>query len=117
VRVRALDSNDDWTFGKGRANYLTGTRAIAQNVKTRLRSFKNDWFLDVDHGVDWFELLGNLGTQRRLVRAVEKTVLETEGVVTVSRIEVIRIDVNRKATIEVDYKDVYNTEQSETLTI
>ena len=116
MRVRALDSSDDWTFGKGRANYLTGTLAIAQNVKTRLRSFKNDWYLDVDAGVDWFELLGNLNTQRRIIRAVEKTVLETEGVVTVSRVEIIRIGTNRDATIEVDYKDVYGTELSETVT-
>lgn len=115
MRVRALDSSDDWTFGKGHANYLTGSLAIAQNVKTRLRSFKNDWYLDVDAGIDWFELLGNLGTQRRIIRAVEKAVLQTEGVVTVSRVEIIA-NVNRKAAIEVNYTDVYGTEQTETVT-
>lgn len=116
MRVRAIDSSDDWTFGKGRANYLTGTLAIAQNVKTALRSFKNDWYLDVNHGIDWFQLLGNLGTQKRIVRAIERTVLQTEGVVSVQKIEVLSVDRFRAATFEINYTDVYG-QQSETINL
>ncbi|MDF1593738.1 MAG: hypothetical protein P1P89_19700 [Desulfobacterales bacterium] len=111
MRVRSITSLGDWTFGKGKANYLTTSKAIAQNVKTRLRSFLGDWYLDTGHGVDWLNLLGNRGTERRIVRAVEKTVLQTEGIVTVSRIEIIRRDRNRGVAIEVDYTDVFNAQQ------
>lgn len=115
MRVSALDSNDDWTMGKGRANYITGSEAIAQNVKTRLRSFEDDWYLDVTHGVPWIELFSNLGTQRRIVRAVERTVLQTEGVLSMSDIQVTNIDKNRRARIEFDYTDIFSRTASESL--
>lgn len=37
--TRALDKNNDWTFGNSQQNYLTGKDAIAQNIKTRLREY------------------------------------------------------------------------------
>ncbi len=79
MRVRSITSDGDWTFGKGKANYLTGSKAISQNVKTRLRSFLGDWYLNLDHGIDWINLLGNLNTEKKITRAVEKTVLKTEA--------------------------------------
>ena len=53
TRVRRLDKNHDWTFGQGFSNYATESDAIAQNVQTRLWSFANDWFLDLEHGLPW----------------------------------------------------------------
>ena len=53
VRVRRLDKNHDWTFGQGFSNYASESEAIAQNVQTRLWSFTNDWFLDLEHGLPW----------------------------------------------------------------
>lgn len=111
MRVRSITANGEWTFGKGRANYLTGSKAIAQNVKTRLRSFLGDWFLDIEHGVDWLNLLGNRNTERRIIRAVERTVLQTNGIVSVNRIEIVRRDANRGIIIQVDYTDVFNAQQ------
>ena len=108
MRVRTITAQGDWTFGKGRANYITGSKAIAQNVKTRLRSFVGDWYLDIDHGIDWLNLLGNRNTERRIIRAVERQVLQTEGVLSVARIEVVKRNRNRGITIEVEYTDVFN---------
>jgi len=116
MRTRSIDSSDDWTFGKGKANYITGTAAIAQNVKTRLRSFKNDWYLDTENGIDWLELLGNLNTRKRIIRAIERTILLTEGVVSVSKIEILSVNQNRKATFDIDYTDVYG-QQTETINL
>jgi hypothetical protein len=58
---RALDINWDFTFGKGKSNFLSGNLAIAQNIKTHLLSFYKDCFFDTEAGVDWFRLLGSLG--------------------------------------------------------
>lgn len=110
MRVRSITLNGDWTFGKGRANYLTASKAIAQNVKTRLRSFLGDWYLDVKHGVDWINLLGNLNTERRIIRAVERTVLKTFGVVSIGKIEIVQRDNNRGIIIQIYYIDVFNTQ-------
>lgn len=56
--VRALDDNGDWTFGKGRNNYLSLNKAVVQNINTRLKSFLGDCFFDAGAGIDWFTRLG-----------------------------------------------------------
>lgn len=114
MRVSGIDKDGDWTFGKGKANYKRGSRAIAQNVITRLRSFERDWFLDVDAGVPWLELLGARGTERRILRAVERTVLQTEGVRAIERLRILSRN-RRDVKIELRYVDVFDTTTADTL--
>jgi hypothetical protein len=78
--VRALDVNGDWTFGKGKNNYLSGTPAIVQNISTRLNSYLGDCFFALDAGIDWFNLLGSKN-QIALELAVRKVIMSTDGVV------------------------------------
>ena len=107
MRVSGLDSNRDWRFGKGRAAYKTNAKAIEQNVQTRLRSFQADWYLDTEIGIDWLTLLSNLGTEKRIIRAVESTVLQTEGVISIQELKIVGRDSNRGVTIQLQYTDVF----------
>ena len=43
MKVRAIDINNDWTFGRGLQDYKLNDRAVAQNVKTRLQSFGGNY--------------------------------------------------------------------------
>jgi hypothetical protein len=115
MQVSGLDKNLDWRFGKGRAVYKRDSKAIAQNVLTRLRSFKVDWYLNTQAGIDWLQLLGNLGTERRIIRAVESTVLQTDGVISIQRLGIIRRNSNRGVTIELQYTDVFTQQDLQTL--
>ena len=115
MRVSGLDSNRDWRFGKGRAVYKRNADAIAQNILTRLRSFRGDWYLDVDAGVNWIELLGSPGPEKRIIRAVESTVLQTDGVISIQRLGIIRRNSNRGVTIELQYTDVFTQQDLQTL--
>lgn len=109
MRVAGLDRNGDWRFGRGRAVYLQDSAAIAQNVATRLRSFKRDWFLDVEAGIDWITLLGRRNSRDQIIREVERVVLETEGVL---RLTALSADVQgRNITISVNYDDVFQVSQ------
>lgn len=117
MSVRAIDSTGDWTFGKGRANYLTGSKEINQRVVTRLRSFTDDWFLDVNAGLPWFDLLGSRNAEKRLLRQIEKTIAETPGIVTVDSIELTSRDLNRGVTIELSYTDVFNNTLTSTVSV
>jgi len=115
MRVSGITAAGDWTFGKGRANYKRASKAIAQNVVTRLRSFTDDWFLNVDAGIPWLELLGNRGTERRILRAIERTVLQTEGIREITRLEIVRRDGQRGVTISIRYIDVFNQATADTV--
>jgi len=115
--VSGLDINDDWRFGRGKASYLRNSKAIAQNVKTRLRSFTDDWFLNVDVGVPWVTLLGSRKNEDRILRAIERTVLQTEGVLRLDKLNITLIDKNRRANVILSYTDVFGSVSSENLEI
>ena len=115
MRVSGLDKNLDWRFGKGRAAYKRNADAIAQNILTRLRSFLGDWYLDTETGIDWLTLLGNLGTEKRILRAVESTVMQTDGVLSIQELKIIRRDSTRGVKIRIRYTDVFGPSSSQTL--
>lgn len=79
MRVRALDQNGDWTYGKGRNNYKLNLDALMQNLQTRLLSFLGDCFFDLGAGIDWFNFLGSKD-QLALNLAITSVILNTEGV-------------------------------------
>ncbi len=111
MRVSRLDKSGDWQMGQ----WLSGSQAIAQNVTTRLKSFKNDWFLDMGAGIDWLQLLGAKGTQKRILREVERVALGTPGVVRLTGLD-MRL-VGRQATISLSYIDAYRSENNLTVEI
>ena len=115
MSVSGLTSTGDWQFGKGRALYLTRSDEINQNVVTRLRSFTDDWFLDISEGMPWIELLGTKGTEARILREVENRVLATRGVRKINRLRIVGIDTDREANIELRYTDIFNEEIDETV--
>lgn len=106
MRVSRL-INDDWTFGKGHANYTSNSDAVRQNVVTRLRSFVNDWFLDIEANIDWLNILGNKNNQELVESEVRRVVLATEGVLTIDHFEIVEI-VSRNATIELNFTTIFD---------
>lgn len=79
MRVRALDAQGDWQFGRGIQSYKTEKEALAQNISTRLKSWKNDCFFAMDDGVDYANYL-DIGTKEFLDLDVKRCLLQTEGV-------------------------------------
>lgn len=106
--VSALDNNDDWGFGRGRANYITGGAAIAQKAKCRIRSFKNDNPLNMDDNIDWIYLLSEKNTEQEILREIERVTLATDGVM---RIAGLSMEVNksdRSQKIELSIETVFD---------
>ena len=106
--VSRLDKNHDWTFGQSLANYARSSEAIAQNVLTRVLSWKNDWFLDIEAEIDWYTLLSERNTRRTIEDELYRVTRNTTGV-----FEVISITSNvkrstRSATFTIEYTDIYN---------
>ncbi|MDH2927215.1 hypothetical protein FW755_11140 [Lonepinella koalarum] len=105
--VRRLDKNHDWTFGQGMNNYATESESIKQRVQTRLWSFTNDWFLDLEHGVPWLELMGRNVDWSKLEKEVKNCVLRTDGVASIVDYST-DLDVDtRKLIIQIEYQDIY----------
>jgi hypothetical protein len=112
--VRSLDENHDWTFGKGRNNYLKDRAAIVQNINTRLLSFLGDCFFALNEGLDWFNLLG--GKSSAAIRvAVATKILDTEGVTGLVEIS-FSIDENRSISISYEAETIYGSTQQQSIT-
>ncbi len=85
--VRALDSDHDWLFGKGRNDYLRDLNAVVQNIDTRLNSFLGDCFFDQGAGIDWFNLLG-AKDQIALNLTISAVILNTTDVTGIEQLSV-----------------------------
>ena len=107
MSVSRLDSNGDWTFGQGLAGYISGSDEIKQSLVTRIQSFKNDWFLDQESNIDWFNLLSNRNAEETTKAQLSKTVLDTVGVNTLDELNFVIDRENRKADIQLTYTDIY----------
>ncbi len=100
--MRALDGEHDWTFGNGTQDYLTANRAIAQNIDTRLLSFFQDCFFDMQFGLDWFRLLGSKGTEQEIILSVRAMILQSYGVVKVNKIDTSFVARNLTLSYNID---------------
>lgn len=109
MKVQALTADDDWQLGKGQAAYISGSAAVAQNVKTRVREFAADWFANVETGIDWMAYLSTrIDAEEKIKAAVRQTVLNTDGVISLDRLEIISSRRYRTSTIFITYTDVYS---------
>lgn len=77
---RALDSNHDWTFGRGIGCYTRENQAIGLNIKTRLLSWLNDCFFDLEAGIDWVNRLGSKNQRELLELDLRRVILQTDQV-------------------------------------
>lgn len=107
MTFRALDVNHDWTFGAGTANYVSANDEIALNLKTRLLSFWNNCFFDLETGIDWFNLLEYNQTDN-LQAAINAVIIETEGVTAINDIQIVE-RAGRKMSITYDVNTIYAT--------
>lgn len=105
MKVRALDFNNDWTFGKGRNNYIVDNQALRQNIQTRLSSFLADCFFALDEGIDWFGLNGSKREQELRLQ-ISATILNTEGVISLKELRFTR-GAQRVATFNYSVETIY----------
>ena len=115
MSVRALDINHDFTFGKGIQDYLINQFEIIQNIETRLLSFVNDCYFDMEAGIDWRRLLGRKNTEDEIVLSCRSVILETDDVVKVN--DISASVANRQIIIQYNIDTIYSTQFQQTLNI
>lgn len=81
MRYRKISEADDYSFGRGKADFWVDVPdAPAQAVRTRLDLWQGQWFLDDQEGMPWkTRVLGNRTAPSR-DPAIRAHVLATQGV-------------------------------------
>lgn len=105
---RALDSNGDWTFGKGLNCYFTDADAMYANIQTRLQTWKTECFFDTDLGVDWNNYLG-VGTKALLDVDIRRVILSSDGVIRIDNYTSVLDSTSRNLTVEATLLTIFGT--------
>ncbi len=114
MRIRALDGNFDWTFGKGLNNYVEQDSAIGQNIRCRLLSWEGDCFWALHEGLNWRYFLEK-GKEEELKLAIKSEILKSWGVYKLTELSV-STDEQRKLSITYAVETIYGTEFQSTIT-
>ena len=105
--IRQIDSSGDWTFGKGKNDYVKANASVVQNIATRLGMFLGDCFFDLGNGIDWFNFLGEKD-QLALNLFVSAVILNTANVTGIDQL-FVNVDEARQLTIRYDVQSTYST--------
>ena len=105
MKVRAIDTNNDWTYGKGKSNYKSRIEACAQNIKTRMQSFLGDCFYATADGLDWFKFMGGKSTPEFKL-AVVAILIKTPDVKSVVEVTV-NLNTSRRITLTYSVETIY----------
>jgi hypothetical protein len=93
--ISAITDTGDWTFGR----LISGVDEVTQNLKTRLLSFKSDWYLDLNANIDWFAILQQKNPHELLITEITRVALATPEVLSVADVNVEIVD-GRRAIVE-----------------
>lgn len=107
MRVRAIDTDGDWLYGKGQNDYKTANAAVSQCIQTRLLSFLGDCFFDTGAGIDWFNLIGGKD-QISLNLAISAVILNSPNVTGIQELSV-SLDAARVFTVQYVVQTTYST--------
>ena len=72
--------------------------------------------MDIEAEIDWLTILGIKGNEQIIINEVSRVVLETANVKSLVSVEVLS-NVDRNATIEVKYIDIWDNEELREVTI
>lgn len=112
MKVRSIDESHDWNFGFNQSDYKEFSNAIKQNVLTAVLEVRGDWFLSLESGVDWINYLGRSSNLQLLEADLKSAVLGVDGVLRIDNMSINIDRESRKATINIEYTDIYNNSNS-----
>ena len=115
--IRALDSDHDWVFGQGKQSYQIGQAAIAENIQTRLLSFKNDCFFDMNAGIDWLRLLGSKNTLQETLLTIRAVILASYGAVKVNSVTPTVDKSSRSLSVTYNMDSIFSSKFSQTIQV
>jgi hypothetical protein len=79
--------NDDYSFGHNANDFISGTTAVSQSIKTNLLLLFGEWWESIDQGLPLFQnILGQPGTPENMQATdllVQGVISNTPGVISV----------------------------------
>ena len=106
MRIRNNTEENDWTWGHGKSDYITGHAGVALNIKTKINEWKRDCFFNLQAGIDWRIRLGSKNQRTLLDQDVQNIITGVTEVLALTEYESIVND--RAYTADFTYYDIYS---------
>lgn len=101
MKIRNVDKNWDWTFGKSNSNYTVDENSIILDIQMKIKEWQNDCFFALNHGIDWRTRLGSKNQKQKLDNDIFNVAKSVEGVVRISNFQSLVNDRSYRATFNV----------------
>jgi len=76
-----LNDDNDLDITNNEMSLVDETEEIAQMLRTRLKLYRGEWFLNTGEGVPWLqEILGKTNTKNGIESIIKDQILQTPGV-------------------------------------
>jgi hypothetical protein len=109
MRYRRQDANGDYVFGHGKVDFYIDQPAVfAQAVKTRLRLFLGEYFVDTTVGMPWQSQVLGFNAESVYDGAVRNCITETPGFLNFVRYNSVLERRTRLLTIDALVNSVYS---------
>lgn len=106
----------DIFVSNGQISRAFGSDSIRENVKQRLMTVYQEWFLDLRLGLPWYtELTGKVVSLEKIKSSVARTILGTQYVVELINLRIDYDNNFRRLSIWFEYRDEYNNIVRESL--
>lgn len=117
MRIRRNDKNNDWCFGYSQTDFFVDNNlGVAQNIKTKFQEWKNDFFANLQAGIDWRTRLGKRNQRKLLDEDVQNLITSIDEVLSLTKYETYLND--REYRIEFECYTIYSQQPLvDTLTV
>lgn len=116
MKVRKMDEDGDHMFGHCALDfYQDSADGVAQNVLTRLKLWRGEWFLNTNSGTPWLQEI--LGKHDAVDVVLRTRILETPGVNAITRFETILDPDTRRLTVTAEIATPYGVAAINEVTI
>jgi len=105
---RRLDASGDIYVGPNGSEGISGIDGVAQLIVIALRLFKEEWFLNLDKGMPWYqEILGEKFNEQLVRKRVAEVVLAVPAVTGISSLSLIFTSAIRRLEINLTVRTLF----------
>ena len=98
-----LDNNGDFDLERGDFLLIDNDQRIIQQIKIRLLTWANEWFLNKDVGINYLDIFNEKqNTEALIENLIRNTISDIENVVSVDSVAVKKDNKNRTLTVNFD---------------
>lgn len=103
-----MTADGDLFVGPNGTTFISGSAGIAQLLLIAVRLFLNEWFLNLDAGVDWDSILGEKYNEQQIRDSLTPVILAVPSITTINSLTISLDDSTRAVGISYSVQSAFD---------